>query len=243
MKHGALFGGVNGFGLAAKWAGIETAWISEIDEYCTEVNKKKFPEAKHYGDIKEIGKGRKWEPEHTGIVSGGFPCQTFSLAGKGEMDLSLWKEMLRVIQDVSPRWVIAENVFGIVSRKQGMALESVCVDLENEGFTVFPPLILPACSVGAPHKRDRVWIVANSTGSMSQGCNIRPGQIQPWGSSWGKDWQEVASEFYRVDDGLSHRVDRITALGNAIVPQVAYEIFKAIKEVDFNFSIKTNQQK
>jgi DNA (cytosine-5)-methyltransferase 1 len=268
MTLGSLFDGISGFPLAASWVGIETKWISEIDPYCQKVSKKNFPNAKQYGDITEL-----FKPESVDIISGGFPCQSFSLAGKGEMDLSLWKEMLRIIQDVSPRWVIAENVYGLVSRKQGMALETVCTDLENEGFAVFPPLVLPACSVGAPHKRERVWIVANRDNRFSQSekqkiqagrdasisicealsnassfglersiqdrnCSKENGGKHEGRETTGRDSQAYrrmwATEpaIRRVDDGIPDWMEQIKSYGNAIVPQVAFEIFKAIVEIE-----------
>jgi DNA (cytosine-5)-methyltransferase 1 len=257
LTLGSLFDGISGFPLAASWCGIETKWISEIDEFCLKVSKKNFPNAIQYGDIKEIGKGRKWEPGYVDIISGGFPCQPFSVAGnqQGKEDNRyLWPEMLRVIGEVKPRWVIGENVPGIIN----MALDEVLASLENEGYKT-ETFIIPACGVGAPHKRDRVWIIANSNiaqrerevggvesfaingssktstnskGICSQGFNTRQREIEPGGSDWGKNWTEIASEFSRVDDGIPDRVDRIKSLGNAIVPQIAYEIFKAINEVE-----------
>lgn len=280
MTLGSLFDGISGFPLAASWCGIETKWISEIDPYCLKVSKKNFPNAIQYGDIKEIGKGRKWEPGPVDIISGGFPCQTFSLAGKGEMDLTLWKEMFRIIREVKPGWVVIENVYGLVSRKRGLALETVCADLEDEGFTVFPPLILPACGVGAWHKRERVWIIANRDNrfGVSENEEIQTGRdaaqllcealsnsssfglegtIQNGDSGKeaerkqqrseiaGRDSQahrrmwDVEPEMGRVVDGVSLFVEQITGFGNAIVPQVAYEFFKAILEI--NSSIKGNK--
>jgi DNA (cytosine-5)-methyltransferase 1 len=253
MTLGSLFDGISGFPLAASWCGIETKWISEIEEYCTDLHK--FPGAKRYGNIYEIGIGKIYEPEPVDIICGGFPCQSFSLAGEGKMDLSLWKQMHRIICEVKPRWVVAENVLGLVARKKGVALEQVCVDLENKGFTVFPPVVIPACATGAPHRRERVWIVAHSGvfgwrgGDRSKHVHEEAGgAIKKIG---GKDrvFPEVASDsservceerpdwtlessMDRIVDGLPYRMDRIKALGNAIVPQVAYEIFKAIKEIE-----------
>jgi DNA (cytosine-5)-methyltransferase 1 len=278
MTLGSLFDGISGFPLAASWAGIETKWISEIDPFCLKVSKKNFPNAVQYGDIKEIGIGRKWQPEAVDIICGGFPCQSFSSAGKGAMDLSLWKEMLRIISEVRPGWVVVENVFGLVTRKQGMAIEAVCADLENEGYSVFPPLILPACSVEAWHKRDRVWIVAYSNThsdgfgkklgeKTEEGCNankinttfsvcpdvsytrsnglevsIQNGNsnktkngIKQRGEASGRDSEalrrmwDAEPKMGRVVDGISFFVEQIRGFGNAIVPQVAFEIFKAIK--------------
>jgi DNA (cytosine-5)-methyltransferase 1 len=236
MTLGSLFDGISGFPLAASWAGIETKWISEIDPYCLKVSKKNFPNAIQYGDIKEIGKGRKWEPEPVTIISGGFPCQPFSVAGKqqGKDDNRyLWPEMLRVIREIKPRWVIGENVPGIIN----LALDEVLTSLEDEGYKT-ETFIIPACATGAPHRRDRVWIIANSYGKRLQrwkkGSKERTyGEKQLSGLLQNSFWSEVSRpRINRVDHGLSNRVDRLKSLGNSIVPQVAYEIFKAIVEIE-----------
>jgi DNA (cytosine-5)-methyltransferase 1 len=165
LKQISLFAGIEGFGLAGTWLGWQLVASVEMDRFCQQVIANNFPQTKIYGNIKETD----FKPYNGAIdiITGGFPCQSFSLAGKGAMDLSLWKEMFRSITEVQPTWVVAENVYGLVSRKKGVALEQVCADLEGEGFTVFPPVILPACAVGAPHRRDRVWIVAYSNRKVS----------------------------------------------------------------------------
>jgi len=214
------------------------------------------------------------------ILTGGFPCQPFSQAGrrKGTDDNRyLWPEMFRVIREFKPRWVVAENVAGLLTIQQGVVFEQVCTDLEEEGYEV-QPFIIPACSVNAPHRRDRVWIVAhrrqqygeerrdeemgtsapewasriadtqrrsedvaNSNDSGLEGglgeelsrSSERPSEHSR--RDWRKNWIEVATALCRVDDGLPRRVDRaprLKALGNAIVPQVAEEIFRAIKDVE-----------
>jgi DNA (cytosine-5)-methyltransferase 1 len=187
------------------------------------------------------------------LLTGGFPCQPFSAAGKRKGtsdDRHLWPEMLRVIQLTQPTWIIGENVPGIISIQDGLVFEQVCTDLENEGYEV-QPFIIPACSVNAPHRRDRVWIVANNTISQRSGGWLESdGQIlerqstetKNEGPSWEKDWLEVATELCGLDDGLpvelgdftltksGHRREQLKAYGNAIVPQVAIEIMTAIKE-------------
>lgn len=162
--------------------------------------------------------------------------------------------MFAVIQNVRPDWVIAENVRGLVTWNDGMVLETVCADLESEGYEV-QPIVIPAVAIGAPHKRDRVWIVGHNTkrkGLERQWDNDTatvPTKPQPTnvfstsGGTWGKDWREVAFAtcYDRMDDGLPrwmdgvaisasrHRKERLKACGNAIVPQVAMQIFQAIK--------------
>lgn len=228
MTLGSLFDGISGFPLAASWCGIETKWISEIDPYCLKVSKKNFPNAIQYGDIKEL-----YNAEPVDIISGGFPCQPFSVAGKRrgkEDNRYLWPEMFRVIRETKPRWVIGENVPGILR----MGLEDVLSDLESEGYKP-ETFIIPACAINAPHRRDRVWIIAYSERiGLSRGIRqeARLGLEAKILFSQ-KTWKEIPPPYVcGADDGIPNRMDRIKALGNAIVPQVAYEIFKAILEIE-----------
>jgi len=175
------------------------------------------------------------------LLTGGFPCQPFSQAGKRRGtadDRYLWPEMLRVIRLTKPTWIIGENVGGFVTWNEGMVLEQVCLDLENEGYEV-QPFIIPAVAVNAPHRRDRVWIVAHSIGKYGRSeSEIKPSrntrsQSDKYRSfstrEWDKNWLEVATRLCRMDDGVSDRVHRLKALGNAIVPEVVMQIMKAIK--------------
>ena len=223
------------------------------------------------------------------IISGGFPCQPFSTAGKrkGTNDERyLWKEMLRIIREVSPSYVVGENVRGLVNWNDGLVFETVCADLEIEGYEVIP-FILPAAAVNAPHRRDRVWFIAYSNNNrksgrsrrnesksrserlqkrnavqLAQESNIirelstetvrsRAGQNngkgksrQPNEKSKVNDWENFPTQppLCGGDDGIPRKLDSITfskwrkesikAYGNAIVPQVAYQIFKAIIETE-----------
>jgi len=310
LIHIDLFSGIGGFALAARWAGFRTEVFCEIDSFCQEVLKARFraiADSESMGrrngttenertsagkidtpsdatpilipDIRDFD-GTRWRGAT--LLTGGFPCQPFSCAGKrrGKADdRFLWPEMLRVISEARPAWVLGENVAGIVN----MELEQVCLDLEAEGYEV-QPIIIPACAVNAPHRRDRVWIIANSgdnsdrsiTGQISETDGIqkinrealgsrlptrtdsdapdtegrgreqgnqdsrgtqerkgtpRPGDRSSYGG-WGEAWPEVATRLCRVDDGVPRRVDRLKALGNAIVPQVAYEIIKEIARIE-----------
>lgn len=143
---------------------MKIAWQVEIDPFCRRVLEKHWPHVPKYGDIREV-KGSELEP--VDLVAGGFPCQPFSYAGKRrgkEDDRYLWPEMLRIIKALKPRWVLGENVAGIVN----LALDTVLSDLEGEGYET-AMFIIPACAVGAPHRRDRVWIVAYfKTGEQEQ---------------------------------------------------------------------------
>ena len=190
MKHLDLFSGIGGFAYAVDqvWENAEHTFV-ENDAFCQKVLKKHWPNSEIYGDIRQFitdtrceyayhkENKQKLESERSSeqsfkqprdmgrvdLLTGGFPCQPFSQAGrrKGTADNRyLWPEMFRVIQLTKPTWVIAENVRGLVTWNEGMVLEQVCADLESEGYEV-QPFINPAVAVNAPHRRDRVWIVAN----------------------------------------------------------------------------------
>ena len=162
MKVLDLFSGIGGFSLGLEWAGMSTVAFCERDPYCVKVLNKHWPDTPIHNDVKELD-GTKYAGS-IDLVCGGFPCQPFSNAGKKrgkEDDRHLWPEMLRVIRESKPRWVIGENVSGFVR----MALDDVCLDLENEGYTV-RTFVLPACSVDAQHRRDRVFIIAYKKASM-----------------------------------------------------------------------------
>jgi DNA (cytosine-5)-methyltransferase 1 len=186
MTHGSLFSGVGGFDLAAEWMGWENLFHCEINEWCQKVLRFHFPKSIQYDDITRTDFA-PWRGK-VDVLTGGFPCQPFSTAGKrrgAEDDRYLWPEMLRAIREIRPAWVIGENVAGITSMvqpgsevtvesqaslfetsdketllEQEYVIETVCRDLEREGYSV-QPILIPACGVGAPHKRDRVWFIAS----------------------------------------------------------------------------------
>ena len=176
MTHGSLFSGIGGFDLAAEWSGWKNLFNCEWEEFPRKVLKHHFPNAQQYGDIKEFD-----ATDYHGridILSGGFPCQPFSVAGKRkgtEDERHLWPEMLRIIGECQPRWVVGENVRGLVSWSDGLVLEACYSDLENLGYSV-QSFIIPACAAGnAPHRRDRVWIVAHSNNFRT---SSRLGEVQ-----------------------------------------------------------------
>lgn len=327
MRHIGLFAGIGGFELAVRWMGWNTIAWSEWDPFCQKVLSYHFPEAKGYGDIKQAD-----FTQYRGqcdILTGGFPCQPYSLAGKRlgkEDERHLWPEMLRIIREVQPRWIVGENVRGLLSWNEGVVFEEVCSDLESEGYEV-QAFIIPAAGVGAPHRRERVWIVAHSYDSRgsygfgqvqaengeiserydnAEPCDSSNGIIanasdcrcgrraceqcaNRWselfpreykGSKMGSEATRCSGEWFIAnatskrlprgnwtestfrecsgygqenlwenfpsispvcggDDGLPSELDGITfpkwrresikAYGNAIVPQVAYQLFQAIK--------------
>lgn len=194
--HGSLFSGFDAPSVAASWMGWENAFHCEINPFCNEILKYWFPDSEHYEDITKTD-FRQWRGR-IDILTGGFPCQPFSLAGqrKGADDNRyLWPHMLRAIQEIRPAWVIGENVAGILTMvqpgeetevgsqtslfgednrkrillRQEYVVETICKDLEREGYSV-QPLLIPACAVGAPHRRDRVWFVAHSDSKRHTSC-------------------------------------------------------------------------
>ena len=163
MRHGSLFSGIGGFDLAAEWMGWENVFHCEWMEFPRKVLDYHFPDADSHIDICKTDFTKY--ANTIDIISGGFPCQPFSLAGKRkgtDDERYLWGEMLRAIQEIKPRFVIAENVFGITNIDGGLVFQQVCLDLENEGYEV-QPFIIPACAKNAPHRRDRCWFIATNS--------------------------------------------------------------------------------
>ena len=292
MRHIGLFEGIGGFSLAARWAGWHTVAWCEINDFCKKVLSFHFPKAEKHDDIRKtdftIYRGK------CDILTGGFPCQPFSVAGKQlgtEDERHLWPEMLRAVREIQPRWVVGENVGGILNWNGGMVFEQVHIDLENEGYEV-QAFVLPAVSVNAPHRRDRVWFVAfkntDKNGRTSNKRKEKPGirkqrDFGPGDNERiranddkagdaananekrlegqtengymggeqrfmqripGRQWENFPTQppVCSRDDGIpnelagitfsKHRKESIGAYGNAIVPQVAYQIFKAINEYE-----------
>jgi DNA-cytosine methyltransferase len=174
MLHISLFSGIGGFDLASEWMGWQNIASCEINPFGRKVLEYYWPNAYHHDDIKtltykklneELTKkhGAEWRADDI-VLTGGFPCQPYSLAGKrlgNEDERHLWPEMLRVIREVSPKWIVGENVFGLVNWSEGLVFNEVQTDLEAIGYEV-QSYVLPACGVNAPHKRDRIFIIAYS---------------------------------------------------------------------------------
>jgi len=183
FSHLGLFEGIGGFSLAARWMGWETLAWCEWNEFGQRVLKHHFPEAEGFGDITKTDFTKY--ANRIDILTGGFPCQPYSLAGKRkgkEDERHLWPQMLRAIREVQPTYVVGENVFGLINWDGGLVFNEVQTDLEAEGYEVFP-YVLPACAVNAPHRRDRVWFVAYS----------RHNSKRKAGNSTGNERQEFAT--------------------------------------------------
>ena len=318
MTHASLFSGIGGAEIAASWLGWQNLFHCEIQEFQQKVLEYWFPNSISYEDITKTD-FKEWRGQ-IDVLTGGFPCQPFSVAGKrkgAEDNRYLWGEMLRAIREIQPAWVVGENVNGLLSMvqpgeevkmgrtddlfeenyiyrtEQQFTIDAICEDLAYAGYSV-QPFVIPACAVGAPHRRDRVWIVARLNADTDcQRCagggsqtytrdkaskrasvfrNIeRPCGVQDVADSestgsegklqheqkerqsYGQDirdyipnWDNfpTQSPVCNRDDGISIRLANLTisfakwrsksieALGNAWVPQVAYEIFKAIVNYD-----------
>jgi DNA (cytosine-5)-methyltransferase 1 len=294
-----LFSGIGGFDLAAEWMGWENVFHCEWMPFPRQVLKYHFPNSISYEDITKTD-----FTIHRGsidILTGGFPCQPYSIAGKrlGKDDeRHLWPHMLRAIQEIKPTYVVGENVRGLTNWNGGVVFEEVCAQLEDCGYEV-QPILLPACAVGAPHRRDRVWFVATNTNKLRQHeckcdneVNTSEGReyaLNDFDENVGKEnftdtlckrlqrglssrkydgfkrnGQERKIEQYihtfepsirfknfptespicGGNDGLPTQLDGITfskwrqesikGYGNAIVPQVAYEIFKVINLMHYD---------
>ena len=219
-----LFSGIGGFSLGLERAGMRTVAFCEIDPFCRRVLAKHWPDVPCYGDIRTL--------PHVGcdIIAGGFPCQPWSVAGKrrgAQDDRHLWPEMFETIMRERPAWVIGENVTGFSL----MGLDNALDDLESVGYEA-RTFVIPACAVGAPHRRDRIWIVAYAERgeSRQESHNGAPrrmgGKLESL--AWDRDWQDALREFRGVDDGLSYGVDRTDSIRNSVVPQVVEVIGRAI---------------
>jgi DNA (cytosine-5)-methyltransferase 1 len=316
LTVGSLFSGIGGLELGLEMTGgFQTVWQVEIDDYAGKVLKKHWPDVPLYKDVREVG-GRNLEP--VDLICGGFPCQPHSLAGarKAENDeRDLWEEFHRIIRELRPRWVLAENVPGLLSSRLGGRpggfFGKVLADLAEIGYDAEWDCI-PASALGAHHQRDRVWILAYPTGRNGKGNEIHPGDeletllngqagspesggercshvahansqrgnrsgartekdrdsesqdcrkdlaypdrqglavgpcvfrdvgpqlqaVKRDSSAGGGIWA-TEPDVGRVAHGIPKRVDRLRGLGNAVVPQNAALIGRAIREAEAYFN-------
>jgi len=190
MNHGSLFSGIGGFDLAAQWMNWQNKFHCENNSFGKHILNHYWPNAQHYDDIKtanfNVWKGR------IDVLSGGFPCQPYSAAGKRkgtDDERHLWPFMLDAIDAIEPRWIVGENVFGLITRNAGLVFDEIQIDLEIRGYKV-QPFVLPACGVDAPHRRDRVWFVAYADkcdDGRNTGTKARKGgkrRLQEWDEIW-----------------------------------------------------------
>lgn len=198
FTHGSLFSGIGGFDLAAEWMGWDNIFHCEWNTFGQKVLKHYWPNAISYEDITStdftIHRGR------IDILTGGFPCQPYSAAGKRlgkEDDRHLWPEMLRAIREIQPMYVVGENVRGLTNWNGGMVFDEVQADLENQGYEVLP-FLLPACGVNAPHRRDRIWFIAytnNERNTTRFGCIQKTnGKVPQWNND---------AKFSNASDGFA----------------------------------------
>ena len=189
MKVLDLFSGIGGFSLGLEWAGMSTVAMCEKDPYCRKILAKHWPHLTIHEDIRNLD-GKQYA-DSIDVVCGGFPCQPFSVAGKqrgSDDDRHLWPEMLRVIQESKPRWVIGENVFGFIN----MELDNVQADLEREHYTV-RKFVLPAVAVDAHHRRDRIFIISYANSPAVWDISERQAQ--------GRDHFQAVRQTFTPDDG------------------------------------------
>ena len=250
MRHGSLFSGIGGFDLAAEWMNWENVFHCEKNPFGQRVLKHYWPKAESLKDITTTD----FSKYHGAIdiISGGFPCQPYSVGGKRkgkDDDRHLWPEMCRAIKEVAPSYVVGENVRGLTNWNDGLVFGEVCADLENLGYQV-APYIIPASAVNAPHERQRLYIIAYSNNKRLQGREVNSDFHQTKGEGeFHRDasrqvsdrWQNFPSQppICGTNDGLPTKLDGITfskwrrqslmAYGNAVVPQLILQIFKTIE--------------
>lgn len=237
-----LFSGIGGFSLGLeRTGGFRTVAFCELRRYRRGVLRKHWPRVPCFRDVRFLTGGKLARFLPIDVVTGGFPCQATSLAGKrmgNQDDRWLWPEYRRLVEELRPAWVIGENPLGLVS----MGLDQVLADLESLGYA-WRAFVIPACAIGLDHRRERVWIVANSYGIGQQ--RERTGRNT--GASKGDDARgEIAGSpstrsgglwpteplICGRTNGIPYGVDRISALGDSLVPQIPEIIGRAILKVE-----------
>jgi DNA (cytosine-5)-methyltransferase 1 len=250
-----LFSGIGGFSLGLERAGMETIAFCEIEPYCRKVLKKHWPDVPIYEDVRNVTRERLEADGITGVsvITGGFPCQDISLAGKqaginGNRS-GLWGELARIIGEIRPKYAIVENVTALLSGERGRWFGRVLGDLAEIGYSAEWHCI-PASEIGAPHHRDRVWVIAypgQRTALVDIGVGFKQEEISgQWDEKNAhgdinilvrrldglcpKTWWRAQSRMARSINGLPDWMDRCGALGNAVVPQIPEIIGRAIMQ-------------
>ena len=227
-----LFSGIGGFSLGLERAGMKTVAFCEIEEFPRKVLAKHWPNVPIYHDVRELSRDRLKSDGITGIdvIAGGFPCQDISTAGRGagiEGERSgLWSEIARLVGEIRPRFALMENVAALRSRGLGRVLG----DLAALGYDAEWHCI-PASAVGAPHQRDRIWIIAYPHGTQREGGRISSRVHQELSDLGDVCWGQDQSGVVRTLDGVPDQMDRLKSLGNAVVPQIPELIGRAIMGV------------
>lgn len=239
MKHASLFSGIGGFDLAAEWVGWENVFQVEIDEFCQKLLTKNFPNVKKYKDINEFD-GTKFRGT-IDVVSGGFPCQKYSRAGKQKGNDPLKYETLRVLSEILPAWAVLENVSYFISKKFAKEHDELCSYLENIGYEV-QTYDIEASSCGLPTMERHIWIIASNTcvgiqRSIEKGLQNKSIKRKPLSDDHGIEGKRnggllPSPKLCRVGERISRRVDRLRGLGNSVGPPQAYEIFKCIDKIN-----------
>jgi len=230
LTHISLFSGIGGFDIAGEWAGFRTVVFCENEPFCQSVLKKHWPEVPLIPDIRDFD-GTKWQGAT--ILTGGPPCQRTSVAaaiqGKRTGE-TLWPEMARVIKEAFPSWIIIEQPSGNKKWEN-----QVAISLEKIGYR-FARFERQASDCGAPHQRRRVFIIANASSqrlySFARLRKTSALEKESWPSPPRGTWRAARTGNSGVDDGISDWVDRLKALGNSIVPQIAFEIMKRIAWIE-----------
>lgn len=308
LTHFSLFTGIGGLDLAAEWAGFQTVGQCEYADYPTKVLEKYWPDVPRWRDVRELTVEhiRERGIKEITVLSGGFPCQPHSLAGKRKAsadERDLWPEYRRLIGEIRPKWVVAENVRGLLTSEDGRFFRGILRDFADMGFDV-GWCTYPACWVGAVHRRERVFIIAHSNNTRERTPTSRDnkngkekdGQQQPL-AKLNRHYETVANPYSkrprghiagynrtiserntdaqkwlanriftslcggtiticrmgdskqikpiitRNDDGFSGAMDRLKCLGNAVVPQQAYPIFKAIADIERSYNAEQNYKR
>lgn len=250
LTHLSLFSGIGGLDLAAEWAGFKTVGQVEYAEYPRKVLERHWKEVPRWKDVRQFTADefiRRTGQKEVTVLSGGFPCQPHSVAGKrlaSADERDLWEEMRRIICEIRPKWVVAENVRGLLSSESGRFFGRVLRDFSDMGFDVGWSLI-SAAEVGAIHRRERVAIVAHDSGKRVERLVseavlweqvLQRCEMLGEASEFGRRSAIFECKLCRANDGLSHWMDRLKCLGNSVVPQQFFPVFSAIAEIERSVS-------